>query len=642
MTTSPVPRPAVIDTDPGIDDALALMLALRSPELRVELITTVAGNVPVEVATANARRLLALINPPVQPILAQGAACPLRRPLYTATNVHGSDGLGGLTQLRRADGSPRYPLPRQPVARRQAVQRLLHMVQRYGPDLTIIALGPLTNIARAIQHAPETMRQLGCLIIMGGAIGVPGNVGPTAEFNIFVDPHAAALVFASGLPITLIPLDVTRQVRLTRAFFQQTVPGPGTILAQAVRQMTRSILHDPQQPQGMPMHDPLAVAVALDPSLVQCNDLPLSVETRGQHTLGMTVADRRNTAGRSSSLLRLGVALEVDAPRVLQLFAERVLSGQARRPHRRQRQASIVVVGSANTDLTVHTSHLPVRGETVLGQTLYTAFGGKGANQAVAAKRAGARVCLFAKLGRDAYGEDYATYLRRAGLDTSGLRWEPDRPSGVALITVDRRGQNQITVAPGANATLLPDDLHGLDDRLAAAQVLLTQLEISLATVETALRRAKAAGLTTLLNPAPARRLPTRLAGLVDILVPNESEAAVLCGRPVGTLRQAHSGARLLHRAGYHTVIITLGARGMIYTDDHGTKHLPGYAVQAQDVTAAGDTFVGYLACGLAEGQTLLEALGLANAAAALAVTRPGAQPSIPHRHEVRHFLATH
>lgn len=318
------PRPVAIDTDPGIDDALALMLALRSPELHVALITTVAGNVPIEVATANARRLLALIDPPRWPVLAQGAARPLRRPLHTATAAHGQDGLGGLTLLQRADGQPVYPLPERPVVQSQAVRRLVHLVHQYGPALTIIALGPLTNIARAIQQAPERMRHLGRLVIMGGAIAVPGNVSPTAEFNIFVDPHAADVVFRAGLPITLVPLDVTRQVRLTEAFVQQTMQGDSTPYSEAIRHMTR------QRPQressGRPMHDPLAVAVALDATLVTCTALPLGVETRGMHTVGMTVADRRPVRCCTPSLPQVDVALEVDAARVLTLLATRVLT----------------------------------------------------------------------------------------------------------------------------------------------------------------------------------------------------------------------------------------------------------------------------------------------------------------------------
>lgn len=634
------PRPVVIDTDPGVDDALALMLALRSPEFRLELITTVAGNVTVERATANARLVLALLQPRFRPVVARGAARPLRRPLLTSSFVHGEDGLGGLTQLRRPDGALRYPLPPSPGARRQAVRRLLRVVETYGAELIIIALGPLTNIARAVQLAPEIMRRVGRLVIMGGAIAVPGNVTPTAEFNIFVDPHAADLVLSSGMPITLIPLDVTRQVRLTGAFFRQAVRGPGTALAQAVRHMTRHLLEGPQA-QGMAMHDPLAVAVALDPALVQTTRLPVVVETRGQQTLGMTVADRRTATLQSAALPCVDVALQVDAERVLGLVAERVLSRQTPRMTTAVRSTRVVVVGSANTDLTVHAARLPAPGETVLGGALYTSFGGKGANQAVAAKRAGARTTLLASLGRDRYGQDYANHLRQEGLDITRLQWTSEAPSGVALITVDRRGQNQIVVAPGANGALQPDDLQAIKGVAASAQALLVQLETPLATVEAALRWAKAAGITTLLNPAPARRLPARFTRLVDLLIPNESEAAILCGKPVASLRQARVAADLLYERGYRIVVLTLGQRGVVYRDAQGMVHIPAHQVQMKDATAAGDTFVGYLACALAEERTLSEAVALANAAAALAVTRQGAQSAIPQRHEVQRFLAS-
>jgi inosine-uridine nucleoside N-ribohydrolase len=314
----------VIDTDPGIDDALALMLALRSPELHVELLTTVAGNVPVPKATANVRRILGLLAPPVWPAVAQGLGRPLRRPLHTATAFHHDDGLGGVTHLRRPDGSPRYPVSEQPAVHRHAVQRLLQVVQHYGRDLTVIALGPLTNVAQAIRCAPATMQQLGRLVIMGGAISVPGNISPVAEFNIFVDPHAADVVFRAGLPITLIPLDVTTQVRLTRDFLQHAGQGSVTPIMSAVHDLTQQPLRS--QCEGMAMHDPLAVAVAIDPSLVICTALPVCTETRGPHTIGMTVADRRPPAYWRSDMPRLEVALEVDTTRVLKLFATRVLT----------------------------------------------------------------------------------------------------------------------------------------------------------------------------------------------------------------------------------------------------------------------------------------------------------------------------
>jgi ribokinase len=636
MAPASRPRPLAIDTDPGVDDALALMLALRSPEVRVELITTVAGNVPVDIGTANAYRLLHLIAPATWPVVAQGAARPMRRTLYTATDVHGDDGLGSLTRLQRRDGTPRYPLPPTSTTSRQAVRRLIQLVETHGEDLTIVALGPLTNIARALQQAPDVMRRVARLIIMGGAIAESGNVTPAAEFNIFVDPHAADLVLTAGLPTTLVPLDLTRQVRLTRQFLDQSISGSGSALAQAVKRMTQQLVRGAHEGAGMPMHDPLAMAVALDPSLVQCATLPVRVETQGRHTIGMTIADRRDASRHDPDTPVVDVAMDVDADRMLALFADRVLSTPSRRSSRRQTVGRVVVVGSANIDLTVHTATLPQRGETVLGDTVHTAFGGKGANQALAAKRAGAHVAFVGKLGADHYGHELARFLRQVGVDISGIQWDARQPSGMALITVDRQGQNQITVASGANATLTPEDLDALPSLLATHQVLVTQLENPLDTVEAALQHAKHAGLTTVLNPAPGRHLPSRLAPLVDVLIPNEVEATLLSGQSVQTPLQASAAARALQQAGYATVIITLGKQGLVYTTDQEEPvHVPAIEVQATDATAAGDTFVGYFASALAEGQSLPDALALANAAAALSVTRAGAMPSIPHRQEI-------
>jgi ribokinase len=259
----------------------------------------------------------------------------------------------------------------------------------------------------------------------------------------------------------------------------------------------------------------------------------------------------------------------------------------------------------------------------------------------VAARRAGAQVTFIASLGQDTYGQAYAHYLRREGLDIAALRWDTALPSGLALITVDSAGHNQITVAPGANSALHSRDLQGLDGYFTPGQIVLTQLEIPLATVTMVLRRARAAGLMTVLNAAPAQALPGRLSRYVDLLIANEVEAAALCGQTVRTLQQARRAARLLEHMGYRIVVITLGKHGVVYTAGQDTVHLPGLQVPVKDTTAAGDTFVGYLACALAEGQALPEAVRLANAAAALAVTRLGAQPAMPTRQNVQEFLAT-
>jgi purine nucleosidase len=322
-----MPQRVIIDTDPGIDDALALILGLASPELRIEAITTVCGNVPVDLATANALTVLELFPAGQRPPVAQGAARPLIRALPTAARIHGDDGLGGVTRQRTPDGRPCYQPTEGLLSATDAVTCLLDLIRRYPGELTLIALGPLTNLAQAWQRDPATMRQLAGIVIMGGAITVPGNVSPVAEFNISVDPEAAQLVFASGLPLTLIGLDVTERVRLTTALIEQHIRPLGTRLGQFILDCTAQAIafnDRMERPSGMAMHDPLAVGVAVDPTLVHTVALPVQVEARGEWTTGMTVADRRPLPPHLKAPANLNVALGVEGERFLALFCARL------------------------------------------------------------------------------------------------------------------------------------------------------------------------------------------------------------------------------------------------------------------------------------------------------------------------------
>ena len=286
------------------------MLAMRSPEVEVELITTVAGNVPVKVGTRNAKRLVALVKPENQPVIAEGAAAPLVRRLTTATHMHGRDGLGG--------NAGKYSIPRAMPVYTEGHQHLIEFSRRHGKRGVIVALGPLTNLARAIQDAPKVMATLGRLVIMGGAIRVPGNVSAVAEFNIYVDPEAADLVFTSGLDMLLIPLDVTRKVLLSVS--RVAALGRAKLPA-AVKRFT---LAGAKRYGGLHMHDPLAVAAAIDPSLVGTERLMVQVETEGSRTRGMTVVDLRAPASVSGH--GIAVATSVSATRMLSLLEQRVLT----------------------------------------------------------------------------------------------------------------------------------------------------------------------------------------------------------------------------------------------------------------------------------------------------------------------------
>ena len=293
----------------------------------------------------------------------------------------------------------------------------------------------------------------------------------------------------------------------------------------------------------------------------------------------------------------------------------------------------IVVLGSTNTDMVISGAKIPVPGETVCGGSFMMNPGGKGANQAVAVARLSARrrQCVFiAKLGDDLFGRDTARRLKAEGIDAR-LIVDKTAASGTALILVDRKGQNCISVALGANGTLSPKDVAPFASDIERADALLLQLETPLETVLWAARTAHAKGVHVILNPAPAAKLPRELYACLDWITPNETEAELLTGVKVADLASAQAAERVLKRRGVAHVAITLGAKGCYAA---GRIH-PCVKVKAVDTVAAGDTFNGAFVVALAEGKGVDEAIAFAQAAAARAVTRPGAQSSVPFRREV-------
>ena len=305
-------------------------------------------------------------------------------------------------------------------------------------------------------------------------------------------------------------------------------------------------------------------------------------------------------------------------------------------------QPTITIVGSSNSDLVVRVRQLPRPGETVIGGNLVVAGGGKGANQAVAARRLGAEVYFVARVGTDAFGEQAIDAYRAEGVRTDFVVRTPDVPSGVALIVVDDAGENQIAVAPGANAHLTPYDVEAATAAIDASAVVVMQLEVPLETVRATIRAAKRAGKIVLLNPAPAppEGLPSDLLGDVDVLNPNRHEASALTGIAVEDVRSAEEAGRRLLRHGVGTVVMTLGKEGALLITADGTRLIPAFAVDVADTTGAGDAFTAGLAVALAERKSVDDAARLANACGAIATTRLGAQPSMPFRSEVERLLA--
>ncbi|MGY2292851.1 ribokinase [Pseudomonas sp. SDO528_S397] len=302
--------------------------------------------------------------------------------------------------------------------------------------------------------------------------------------------------------------------------------------------------------------------------------------------------------------------------------------------------AKVVVVGSLNMDLVTRASRLPRAGETLIGQSFSTVPGGKGANQAVASARLGAQVAMVGCVGTDAYGAQLRDALVEEGIDCQAVS-RVDGSSGVALIVVDDSSQNAIVIVAGGNGELTPQRLQAFDAVLQEADVVVCQLEVPMETVAYALKRGRELGKTVILNPAPASSpLPQAWYAFIDYLIPNESEATALSGVVVDSLDTAKVAATRLIAAGAGKVIITLGSQGALFADGQGFEHLPAPKVKAVDTTAAGDTFVGGFAAALAGGKREAEAIRFGQAAAALSVTRAGAQPSIPTLHDVQDFVS--
>jgi len=302
--------------------------------------------------------------------------------------------------------------------------------------------------------------------------------------------------------------------------------------------------------------------------------------------------------------------------------------------------AKVVVIGSLNMDLVTRAPRLPRGGETLIGESFSTIPGGKGANQAVAAARLGAQVSMVGCVGGDAYGQQLRGALVAEGIDCQAVS-VVEGSSGVALIVVDDNSQNAIVIVAGANGELTPAVLDSFDAVLQRAEVIICQLEVPDATVGHALKRGRELGKIVILNPAPASRaLPADWYACVDYLIPNESEAAILSGLAVDSLENAEAAASQLIAAGAGKVIVTLGAQGLMFANGSSFEHFPAPRVKAVDTTAAGDTFVGGFAAALASGKNEVEAIRFGQVAAALSVTRAGAQPSIPTLQEVQAFEA--
>lgn len=295
----------------------------------------------------------------------------------------------------------------------------------------------------------------------------------------------------------------------------------------------------------------------------------------------------------------------------------------------------IIVIGSSNIDMVVRTSHLLAPGETILGGEFFMNQGGKGANQAVAVKRLGGNLIFVAKLGNDILGQQSVDYFKKEGIDTKYITLDENSASGVALISVDDHAENSIVVASGANMLLNEQDVDKVVEEMCEGDILLMQLEIPIQTVEYAARRAFEKGVKVVLNPAPARSLPKELLRYLFMITPNRIEAEMLTGIKIVNDADAERVAKEISAMGVQNIIVTLGSKGCLVREGDTSYCVDAFKVEPVDTTAAGDTFNGALCVGLAEGMNLRQAAVMASKASSVAVTRMGAQSSIPHRKEL-------
>ncbi|HHZ9144810.1 ribokinase [Proteus mirabilis] len=300
----------------------------------------------------------------------------------------------------------------------------------------------------------------------------------------------------------------------------------------------------------------------------------------------------------------------------------------------------LAVLGSINVDHIMNIAQFPKPGETVIGHDYKIAFGGKGANQAVACGRSGADITFIACVGDDAIGREIIAQLKTDNIDTDAIRIIPKTPTGVAMILVNEQGENVISIVAGANSALTPSHLHQYRHIIEQADALLMQLESPLDTVFEAAKQAKAHQTKVILNPAPAQPLSDEFLSFIDIITPNETEAEILTGISVHDEVGVAKAANILHSKGIKHVLITLGSRGVWFSEQGTGMIIPGFRVEAVDTIAAGDTFNGAFVTAILEGKSAHDAIRFAHAAAAIAVTRHGAQSSVPWRDEIKSFLA--
>jgi ribokinase len=585
--SAPNATPFYLDCDTGIDDALALVYLLASPTVELVGIGTVSGNISAAAGAQNTLDLLTMAGFDHIPV-AVGCHDPLVGAFDGgALRVHGDNGIGGVT----------LPTSRRSPVTEDAAELLVRLAKRHPGELKILAIGPLTNLARALELEPKLPGLVRDVTVMGGAAQVAGNHSPYAEANIASDPEAAARVFAADWPLTVVPLDVTMSHVFDETDRAALLSSPRSI-HHALGEMLvtyfdfyETRLHR----RAAALHDPLAAAIATgdvvpDSAPLMTISVDVGTDTQRAQTRCVELSADATTV---ASCARVVLSAPDGAAAVL---LERILSVTT--PER-----TLTVVGSTSSDLTCQVARLPKPGETVGGGVLTRQSGGKGGNQAAAAARLAGNARFIGAVGDDQAGRDVLAALNAAGVDTTNVG-VVDEPTGTAMIFVDEAGENQIAVAPGANSHLVLDSLES-----ASTDPILCQLEIDMDAVLGAARRA---GGFFALNAAPAVSLPAELLKRCDLVIVNESEYALLP-----------------ELASAPCVAVTYGAAGAsIFERGTEVAHVPAVPTHVVSSVGAGDAFSAALVIAMTRGYDYLTSLTAACAVGAIAVGSADTQPA--------------
>lgn len=613
------------DADPGFDDWWTWLLLNASP---VELlgVSVVGGNAPLEATWRNAQAIAQLHDWNTPLWCGQSSRSRPDQMNRTAQRVLGVDGMRNL-------GGPGLEFG-----------QVLKPIQEFewpqmGDSLPWLATGPLSNVARAIESGLRPSE----IIWMGGSTN-SGNQTAAAEFNAWADPEAAAAVFASGVPIRMVGLNICREVLLCREDIDQWAHQIETHLSGSAQSIARTFLGYCRGYQRirsldgavpMSIYDPVAACALLHPEWFTFQAAHVEIELAGVHTVGMTVCDFRL---RSPANCEVAVALDASKVRRWILDQTQHALGLIKPLKTSSDDPRIIVLGSVNQDLILQSEFIIQEGHTHLARTLDWQGGGKGANQAIAIANAGQRVGLVAAVGSDETGQRLIGDLEKAGVDCSFVQMIPAVSTGLAVVNVADNGQNAILVHPGANAELVLT--QQVNKALMQAQWVIAQGETSLDI--TALAFATALDAMTVLNPSPAQDLSLDLLALTDVLVLNEHEATVLYGHFVSLENSARALAYiqpLIRQSKLGLVLLTLGENGVSWLGASSVvRHQEAIPVDPVDTTGAGDSFLGFWVASMACGKSIEDAVRIAQKAASLCIQRVGAQTSIPEIAEVKLF----